>query len=201
VAQAVFLALLLLTSVLALRNVSDRDFGIHMAGGRFVVENGRVPSTDPFTYTVSDHEYLAYHWLFQVGLFATHSLAGMPGVALVRWLILVVAFLLVADAVRGRAPHPLAAACCGLLALLASEWRFTMRPELVSYLLLAATLCLLERHRCGRRTPLFLLPLVQLVWINTHVYVFGWAVMLAYLGERWLQTRALPRRLLGSELH
>ena len=74
--RAVFVALLLLVGVLAFRNVSDRDFGIHMAGGRWILEHAAVPTTDPFTYPVSDHEYLAYHWLFQVVLYGTFSVAG-----------------------------------------------------------------------------------------------------------------------------
>jgi hypothetical protein len=180
VAAGIVLALL---AVLAWRSVVDLDFGIHMASGAWIAQHGQVPQTDPFTYTVADRDYVAYHWLFQLAVHELSERFGVPGVVWARWGLLVVLGLLLADLLRVRGCSPLAAAVIGTAAIFAAEWRFTLRPELVSDLLAASTLWILERRRLGRRSPLWLLPVIQLVWVNTHVYVLGWAILAPYLLE------------------
>ncbi|MBT3222979.1 MAG: hypothetical protein HN348_28215, partial [Proteobacteria bacterium] len=179
-----------LIAALAWRNIVDLDFGIHLASGRWIVHNGWVPQTDPFTYTVASHEYVAYHWLFQVVLYLINRWFGAFGLVLFRWTILLGGFALVADILRRRKVTATSASLCGLAAILAAEWRFTMRPELLSFLFLATTLWVLERWRLERTAPLWLLPLSQLFWINTHIYLFGWALMLAYLADDCLHRRS-----------
>jgi hypothetical protein len=124
VAAGILLALL---AVLAWRNVTDTDFGIHMAGGRWIAEQGAVPDTDPFTFTVSDHASVAYHWLFQLGLHAVDRVAGVRGLALLRAAMLLTTALLLLDVLRVRRTSALAGSLVGLCAILACEWRFSLR--------------------------------------------------------------------------
>src|SRR5262245_40737619 len=81
-------ALMLLLALLAWRSVVDVDVGIHLAGGRWIAEHGAVPGLDAFTYTVSDHAYVAYHWLFQLALHASERMAGATGMAALRFVLL-----------------------------------------------------------------------------------------------------------------
>lgn len=187
---ATAIALLLLLISLAWRNVTDPDFGSHMAGGRWIAEHVSVPQADPFTFTASDHPYLAYHWLFQLGLHGIHQAVGVRGLVAARGLLLLTALLL-ADILRGRRCSPLAAALVGLWAILASEWRFGMRPELASWLLAAAVLWLLERRRLGRTAPLWLLPPILILWVNLHVYAIGIAIIGSYALGECLRARTL----------
>jgi len=184
---AVLLALL---ALLAWRNIVDIDVGLHLAGGRWIVEHGRVPDTDPFTWTVSDHPYLAYHWLFQVLLYGVERAAGELGIGLLRWGMLLATGLLLLDVVRARAHAPLPTLGVGMAALILSEWRFLPRPELVSDLCLAATLWVCERRRQGRASPLWLLPLLQLLWVNTHIFALGWGVLGLYLIDEVVRRRS-----------
>ncbi len=188
ITAAVLLGLL---GVLAWRSIVDVDFGIHVAGGRWIAENGRVPELDPFTYTVSDHAYVAYHWLFQLVVYGLERAAGVTGPAALRWLLLMGTGLAIADLLRLRRVSPLSASCVGLAAVLASEWRFTLRPELTSLFLSAATLWVLERRRQGVRSPLWLLPAIQLLWVNLHVYALGWGILAVYLTDECARARRL----------
>lgn len=184
-------AVLALLGVLAWRTVGDPDVGLHLAGGRWIAEHGTVPRLDPFTWTVTDRPYVAYHWLFQLAVHAADGLAGSTGLAVLRWLAVMGAGALLADVMRVRRVAPEAAAVVGLLAVLAAEWRFTVRPELGSWLLGAAVLWVLERHRAGRRAPLVLLPVLQLVWANVHVHVLGLALVGLYAAGEALRERRL----------
>jgi hypothetical protein len=191
------LLLLLLVAALAWRSVVDLDFGIHIASGRWILQNGRVPDLDPFTYTISDHAYLAYHWLYQVSTYALYRSAGVPGVCAARLAIALAAALLIADVLRVRRISALAGAAVGLAAILAAESRLRDRPELVSYLLAAATLWVVERRRQHRRAPLWLLPAIQLAWVNTHVHAFGWGILGVYAADEALRARSLRTPLVG----
>jgi len=184
-----------LLGVLAWRTVGDPDVGLHLAGGRWIAEHGRVPATDPFTWTVGDRAYVAYHWLFQLVAYAAERLGGPHGLATLRGLALVATGALLADVLRVRGVAPAAGAVVGVLAVLAAEWRFTLRPELGSWLLGAALLWVLERHRAGRRAPLVLVPVIQLLWVNVHVHVLGLAILGIHAAAEVLRERRLATPL------
>lgn len=188
--------LLLLTAVLAWRNVVDVDVGLHLAGGRWIASHARVPDLDPFTWTLRDHAYVAYHWAFQLALYAVDQWAGVRGLVALRLALLLATALLLLDALRLRGVGALPGALAGLLALLSIEWRFTLRPELVSWLLAAGQLAVLERHRRGDRAPLWLLPVLQVVWANTHVHALGLGVLAIYALDECARRRSLRSPLL-----
>jgi tetratricopeptide (TPR) repeat protein len=190
-ARLVASLLILLLAALGFRNIVDTDFGLHLASGRWIAEHGGVPGTDPFTYTVPDHEYLAYHWAFQLAVHWIWEHLGARGLVWSRLGVVLVSGLLVADVLRRRRCSAPAVALVGLGAILALEHRLFLRPELMTYLCLAITLWVLERHRAGPGAPLWLLPLVQWVWVNTHVFAIGWGLIAAYLADEALRTRRL----------
>jgi len=187
--------LLLLTAALAWRNVVDVDVGLHLAGGRYVALHGAVPDLDPFTWTLRDHAYVAYHWAFQLVLYAVDQLAGVRGLVSLRFALVLATALLLLDVLRLRAVGAMAGAVTALLALLSIEWRFTLRPELVSWLLAAAQLAVLERHRRGARSALWLLPCIQIVWANSHVHVLGLGLLGIYTLEEWVRHGTWRSRL------
>jgi tetratricopeptide (TPR) repeat protein len=189
--------LLLLTAALAWRNVVDVDVGLHLAGGRYVALNGAVPELDPFTWTLRDRAYVAYHWAFQLVLYAADQWAGVRGLVGLRLALVLATALLLLDVLRLRAVGAVAGALAALLALFSLEWRFTLRPELVSWLLAAAQLAVLERHRRGARAPLWLLPCLQIVWANTHVHAFGLGLLAIYGLDECLRRRTLRSRLVA----
>jgi hypothetical protein len=189
--------LLLLLAVLAWRTVFDFDFGTHMATGRWVVTNGTVPQTDPFTYTVSDREWLAYAWLFDVGVYQLERAVGVHGLTLARWLLILTTGLLLMDLLRLRQCSAVSASVVGLAAILMSETRFAIRPELVSDVLTAFSLWILERRRQGRTAPVWMLPLAHLIWVNTHLFVFGWAVLGVYTLDEVIRRRSLRTPLVA----
>ena len=190
-------ALLLLVAVFAWRPITDTDFALHAAGGRWIAQHHVIPDTDPFTYTVSDNAYLAYHWLFQLAAYALLEGGGGFALTLAQWLGVLATACFMLDVLRRRRCSALAGSLAGVAAILTIEYRFFFRPELVTYLLAAATLWVLERARAGRADRLWLLPVIQIIWVNTHLFAVGWILMLAYLGEAaWLR-RGSTHRLAG----
>lgn len=193
------LGIVLLAALLSFRSIDDLDYGIHVATGRWMLANGTVPTTDPFSWSFSSHAYIAYHWGFQVLVAALDDSMGLIGPVLLRSLLVVATAAAVVGSCRTRHVDPLIGAVCGLLAVIAAEWRFSIRPELFSNLFIACTVLVLDRRRAGHSRAIWLLPLVFLGWVNTHIYILGLVVVGFELAES-LFAKRLDRAFLLAAL-
>ena len=162
-----YLAALLLAFALFLLRLpifaGDTDLWYHLAAGRQIAATGEVPRTAFASFL--PRPWLDYSWLFQVLAFGVHGAGGYLGLVLLRaalFLGLVAAAIAV---VRPMRPPRLLRAVALTAALLVVLPRFgSVRPQLLSLLLLALALALLERG--GR--AVYALPVVALVWANGH---------------------------------
>ncbi len=189
---AVLGVVLLVAAVLAWRQIATPDYGFHLAAGRLILSTGAWPRLDPFTYTVSDHPYIDMNGLFQVALALAERAGGARGAALLQELLVLGAVGAVWAAARRRGAR--SAALLGavmLLGVAAWELRFLYRPELVTYLLLAVTLGLVQRHAEDARPAwLYAAAGLQLVWTNAHTLsllgpaVLGLYALTGLLGAR-----------------
>ena len=68
--------------------------------------------------------------------------------------------------------------CCWLLA----NGSFNLRPQMLGYLFLILTLIALERFRQGKQRAVWLLPILFLIWINSHgSWIIGLGVVALYI--------------------
>src|SRR5689334_2175736 len=177
---AVLCALAVLTVLLAWRTESSRDFGYHLATGRWILEHGAWPRVDSFTWTLAGRPYVDMHGLFQVALALAHRAGAMIGIGVLRVLFAAATFALLWVSARQRQVRSPALLALGFaLGLLAWEGRLMMRPELATGVCLALQLHLLRRHAdTSRRRYLFATVPLQLVWVLSHALsMLGIAVM------------------------
>lgn len=182
------------------------DLFWHLNAGRWVSANGSVPRTDPFSFTMAGQPWLDFEWLFQVLVYAVHSVSGLWGLRVFKAALLGASFLPVAALLRDRAVgatgRALALAFWSAAVLSQSD----LRPDLFSLLFFAL---LLRRLDAERYSWLFSLPLFAL-WSNLHAgFALGLCLyaarILALLWERrpvsralWLEAGvALPATLLN----
>src|SRR5258708_1822230 len=191
------LACFLLTVLFATHLINDTDLGFHLKGGQWILENHRFPTNDTYTYTISGQPYLDIHWLYQVCLYLLFRMGNYPLADLFHVLLITSAFFFVFKRLRlSETPLWL---CVFLLltAVAACEIRFRARPEVASWLFLSLTLWVLD-HRFHRKADLlFLLPLIQLLWVNMEgLFILGWAAMAAYLASSYFHSHRIDKRLL-----
>jgi hypothetical protein len=164
-----FLALAFLLGAFPLK---DTDFWWHLRTGDLVRQTGEVPHHDIYTYTAADHPWVDLHWGFQVLLSWGYAWGGVVTLSLAKCAITCAALLLLVTA-RWREGLVWAAVLAWLPALLVLGGRMYIRPETLTLLYLATDLAILSRWE---RYPAlaFLLPLVQVAWVNSHgLFVFG----------------------------
>jgi hypothetical protein len=199
VRYAVLLAVVALTAIFAWRTESSRDFGDHVAAGRWILEHGSWPRVDSFTYTVAGRPYIDMHGLFQIALALAYRGGGMIGVGLLRVAFALAIFAILWLSARDRGVRSPVLLGVGFgLALVALEARFMARPELATALCLAAQLWLLRRHADSgdRRWLLATVPL-QLVWAYSHALsTFGIAVLGLYASASLIE--GLRRRKIDA---
>ncbi len=189
-------------------SIFEGDSWWHAAVGEQILKTHAWPTVDSYSFTASGAPWIAYEWLGDVTMAAAARAGGLTGLTVLYVTLTVVLILLMFYYAYTRSQNSKAAfiACALLLPLAVVS--FTLRPQLLGYIFLLVTLILLERFRQGRQKSLWILPVVFLVWVNTHgTFAIGLAILVLYwlsglvnfqLGairaERW---RGRERRHLG----
>jgi|HubBroStandDraft_6_1064221.scaffolds.fasta_scaffold13300_5 hypothetical protein len=192
--RALLAALPALAFLLGCTPLADFDVWWHLRAGQLILETHGVPRVDLFTYTNATRPWIDVYWLYQIGLALLYRAGGASALVLFK---ATAGAGIVGLSRLGRRPGqpawPLALAW--LPGLLMVSGRLSERPETVSLVLLTAYLVLLARAPQAPR-GLWLLPLLQVLWVNCHgFFVLGPLLLLAYATEwvfEWLRPPAFP---------
>ena len=169
------------------------DIFFHLALGRAIVDTGRPDPAE--TLLGRQLSYLNYHWLFQVVVWGVHAVGKAIGVALFFFLLWMGTLALWVRTAR-LADRPGIGLPLALGAILVLWNRFEPRPEVASYLLLAALIHLLTRRDFTRKLrwlELAVILILQVAWTNAHTYfVFGPALAAGFVLTQFLRGERGP---------
>lgn len=179
--------------------LDDSDVPWHLATGRLLLETGKVPVTDPWSFASQGQPWYLLSWVWDVLLGVAERSFGLFGV-------LVFVLMVCAGTVAMLAAHLVhmrvslsAIFFVTMIAGLCILDFITARPHLAGYALafLFYVLCHRSRGREGYGTLLALPPLM-LLWANTHgSFIAGFTVLAAYAAEAFaLKRRGWLKRLL-----
>jgi hypothetical protein len=161
----------------------DSDTWWHLRAGQWIIEQRAVPQADPFSYTRFGQPWKYPGWLVEAPMVWIYRALGPGGLNLWTAIMVTLAFAFVWRALSGGA---FLRAFVLILAAAASGVYWAARPYLVTFLLAAVFLWLLERER-WQRTPeslrwLWALPALMIVWANSHG---GFAIGFILWGVYW----------------
>lgn len=188
---------LTLAFALSFHKIRDMDVGFHLKAGEEILATGRVPAKDTFTYTVNDNDYVDIYWFYQVCLALENAAMGPFGIVFTHAFLTAFAFWL-AWRRFGFSGHTASAAGPPVLlaGVLAASYHYSVRPHVFSWVLLNLALLTLERYRRDRKAPLWPLPVIMLVWANSHtLYPLAWIAMGCHFVGSW-RTDGKPDRKL-----
>ncbi len=159
--------------------LSDGDTGWHLRTGQWILEHGRVPDRDIFSFTRSGQPWFAWEWLWDVLFGWFHLHAGMAAVVLGSSLVLALTFALLFRLAR-RSSDALVALCVTLAATAGSAGHWLARPHLFTMLFTVIFYTILERDGApGARRRLWLLPPLMVLWTNLHGGFFVGILLIA----------------------
>jgi len=159
----------------------DPDVWWHVKVGETVLATHHWPTTDSYSFTVHGQPWIAYEWLGEVIWAAAMRMGGLRGLELLLMVLGSAVMLALYGYTTLRSRNSKAGfVTCAVLFVLANA-SFTLRPQMLGYLFLILTLMALELFRQGQRGALWLLPVLFLVWVNTHgSFVVGLGAILVY---------------------
>ncbi len=161
----------------------DPDTWWHMKYGDMILHTGHWPRVDTWSFTVHGMPRVAYEWGGEVLTALAYRLGGLRGMDLLLYALTSVILLQIYYFAWLRCRNSKAAFAAAVLTLPIAGVCFTLRPQLLGYILLLMVLIFLERFRQGELKSLWVVPLVFLVWVNTHgSFTLGFMV----LGIYWL---------------
>lgn len=161
----------------------DGDLGRHITLGNWMLENG-ILTHDVFSHTLYGQPLTPHEWLAQVIFAIFYNFGGLNAVVWLCALLISLTFVLVYQQAYGRGTLLLPAFALALWAAAASSLHWLARPHLFTMLFLALWTCGIETLR--RREPFhwWLLPLLMLIWANTHgAFIAGFVTLAPYLAE------------------
>jgi tetratricopeptide (TPR) repeat protein len=199
-------------ALFAAQKIVDPDFWWHLKTGEWIWQHKAVPYVDPFSYTFKGAEWINYEWLFHAVIYPIYQLSGFGGLIIFVIICVLSIFLILFFACREvEGGNRWLSITILFLALLVAWGRFSVRPQMISFILLALYLYLLILHRedkiTTRKLMLLLIP-TQIVWVNVHgsfllgiflvgAYALGRFVPLALSHHRGLKPVFQDKKLQG----
>jgi hypothetical protein len=164
------------------KGVQDPDYFWHVMTGELIVSTGRVPTTDPYSFTWGGQPWTLHEWLSEVIIFGLLESVGEVGTLIVFALIPVAIFAVLGWALQRRGVRVVAFGVAAAPVAFVLVPYLTVRPQAISWLLVAILIAFLLELRPSR--PVWTLALVPYfaVWANLHgLWVVGLGVLGAYL--------------------
>jgi hypothetical protein len=163
--------------------LTDSDTGWHIRTGEWILENGRVPTADIFSFTRAGEPWFAWEWLSEVFMATVHRSGGLAGIVLACLLVLGATSACVYRSTVAESGQRLIAMVVTALAMAASTIHWLARPHLVTPLLAAIFCRVLNRAASDKKTGLmFTLPPLTVLWVNLHGGFFVGIVLVTTYG-------------------
>lgn len=166
-------------------NLVTADLGRHLKNGELFLQNFQVPAVNLYSYTYPDFLFINHHWGTGVVFFLIEKVFGFAGLSFFFIALSLLTFWLFFRLAEKMSSFFIALPIALLAIPLLGE-RTEIRPEIFSYFFAGLFFWLLWHFQKGRLSFrwLWLLPLIELLWVNTHIYFFLGFLL---LGSFWLE--------------
>lgn len=190
-----FVALLAVLGIDRFNVLADPDTYWHLATGRWILEHGAVPKTDPFSHSMPGTPWIAHEWLSALVLTGVFRIAGWAGLVVLTALVFACTLAYVMRFLLARM-EPVHALLFTTLAASILIGHLLARPHVIAWCLLALWVgTLVNAGEQERNPPWWLLPLMVL-WANLHgSFILGLALGAALALDAVLLRAARLRRM------
>lgn len=169
--------------------LGDADTYWHLAAGRWILEHGTIPVTDPFSHSMRGAPWTAHEWLSEVIFAAAYMTAGWTGLVALTALAFAGALAILTRFLL-KEMEPVHALMFVAFAFVLPLGHLVARPHVLAMpLMVLWTAHLVRAGDHGRAPSLWLLPIMTL-WANLHGgFTLGLALSLFFAVEGVLNAR------------
>jgi hypothetical protein len=160
--------LVTLQFILSRGSVADPDIWWHLRNAEYLFQNHQLPRHDLYSFTVAGAPWINHEWLAEVPYYLAWRTWGLGGVNATTFVVITFIFLCLLYLCYQESRHFKAsiAACCFCTFL--AKVSYGPRTILFGYAYLVILLIILQRFRRKGHAPLWLVPPLFCLWINTH---------------------------------
>lgn len=181
----------------SLTPLAPNDFWWHLKIGQLINQNGSIPSTNIFSWSLpADTPFTYGAWLGEYLLYLLYKLDGLDLVEFARTLLVLIAFWLVGYEAMHRSHSWRIAALVTTPACIITINNLIVRPQIWSFLPFMVYYILLSRFAQGqlRGRWLLTLPLLMAFWVNAHgAFILGLVLVgIFFVGETLRTWMKLP---------
>lgn len=171
--------------------LSDGDTGWHIRAGEWMLQNGRIPHQDIFSFTMPGQPWYAWEWLWDLSFAWLHVHGGMNAVVIGSMFVICLTFALLFRLTYRLCGHAMVAIGLTALAAAASTIHWLARPHLFTMLFIVVFLGIIQTTREHGKNLLFWLPVLTIVWANIHGGFLAGILILGAYGAGDLVSAAL----------
>ena len=167
--------LAVLTTILILLQVfyvgsteGDPDIWWHMRNAAYLLQHHSLPNRDTYSFTVAGQPWINHEWLAELPYYFAFRALGLVGlkslaIGILATMMLCLLYLCYQESRNFKA----SVVCCAIATLLATV-SYGPRTILFGYLYLVILLIILQRFRSKGSAPVWLIPPLFCLWVNTH---------------------------------
>jgi hypothetical protein len=166
----VVLTFLVLTIVFIMAHgkIADPDLWWHLHNADYLVHHHSLPHADMYSFSVAGHPWMNHEWLAELPYYFAWRALGLSGIEALSLAVLSLIFLGVLYLSYRECGNYKAAVLATSYAIFLGTVSFGPRTILFGYAYLVVLLIVLQRFRQSGHAPLWLLPPLFCLWVNTH---------------------------------
>lgn len=188
VALGSLLAALTGLSMASMAPVLDADVWWHLKVGDWILQRQQFPTTGIFSGTAATRPWMAYSWIFEVVLSKSYAWYGLLGIGLhgiALTFAVAAVFFAALYYISGRFWTSWLLCGAGSCAFLYNLLPRPVYYSMIYFIVLVALL--LKSERSGNVRYLYAVPLVFLLWANSHIqFIYGLIAFALFIGSQLL---------------
>ncbi|SPQ00030.1 membrane hypothetical protein [Candidatus Sulfobium mesophilum] len=190
---AIFILFVSFGFILLSQTIWDYDFWWHIATGKYIVETGSIPTTDPFSFTsqlpennnlypLRERFIMTQYWLAQILFYLLYNNFGPAGIGVVRAVLLLGTVYAIYKALKDRGASPYIIYLSVFLSFVSLLRSLGERPVLFTICFSIICFVMIDDFMRRRSRSFYFLPLLMLVWSNLHGgFILGDGVILVFM--------------------
>jgi hypothetical protein len=192
--------LLTLVFILAHGKVADPDIWWHLHNADYLVHTHHLPASDMYSFTIPGYPWMNHEWLAELPYYFAWRAFGLQGIEIVEMAVLGFIYLGILYLAYKASGNFKAAVLATSYSVFLGRVSFGPRTILFGYACLVVLLVILQRLRQKGHAPIWLIPPLFCLWVNTHgswfigMLIFSTIVAAGMVKFNWGMSRLSPGR-------
>jgi hypothetical protein len=168
----------------------DNDLWGHLFFGREILQGGRLPTHNLYSYTAPDHTWINHEWLAEIIFYWFFHIFGSPGLILLKLAVGGGVIWVLNLIIKKEIVSLFARVITLVWAMAILSPGFNVRPQIFTYILFATILFLFYRFERGSKNIIYWTPFLMVLWVNLHGgFVAGLGALALF--SLWIAIRGL----------